>query len=363
MKPPILNLTEDKSSSVSAWRKKFDAHCLLEGWRDPTKEPNANDHWKPADSAKEIAAFYLAMPDDILQMFETTIFSKMSGEERKKPKAYLDKLAQHYTGQDNVMPQRLAFFNCTQAATESVSEYEMRIRNIAKKTRFEEMANPLDELMRDRLCTGVHNTDLRELLLHHFKEDGQSPLTFDEQLTRAKAWEAAHNTNISIIQATTKTDEQVNYTARNQRRKCGWCGGRQHPRRDCPAAKPGVKCDNCGMTSNHFTAECRSRNKPQGKTYSHPQRRQKNFQSPPKQVNAVNTSPESPAQGATGGYASEDDDYLIHSFSAFTIDSGPSDKYFTWLPITVTPEKSVKVQCKWTRPQPATLCPQTCMEN
>ena len=65
--------------------------------------------------------------------------------------------------------------------------------------------------MRDRLCTGIHNKDLRELLLHHYKEDGKTPYTFDEQLSRAKSWEAAHNTNIAIMHSVNpKLEEQVN---------------------------------------------------------------------------------------------------------------------------------------------------------
>ena len=38
--------------------------------------------------------------------------------------------------------------------------------------------------MRDHSCTGVDNKDLRELL-HHYKEDGKMPYTFEEQLARA----------------------------------------------------------------------------------------------------------------------------------------------------------------------------------
>lgn len=73
------------------------------------------------------------------------------------------------------------------------------------------MTNPLQELMRDRLCTGVYNKDLRELLLRHYKEDGKTPYTFEEELARAKSWETAVNTNITIMHsAAPKVEEQVN---------------------------------------------------------------------------------------------------------------------------------------------------------
>ena len=160
------------------------------------------------------------------------------------------------------MSQRLAFFNCTQKPSESVTDFETRIRRTAKKTRYAEMTNPLQELMRDRLCTGVYNKNLREILLCHYKEDGKTPYTFEEQLDRAKSWEAAHNTNITImLSATPKVEKQVNRLINKPplpQAKCGWCGGARHPRKDCPASKPGTYCTNCYMTENHLAKVSRS---------------------------------------------------------------------------------------------------------
>ena len=161
------------------------------------------------------------------------------------------------------MPQRLALFNCTQKPSESITAFETRIRLTAKKTRYAEMTNPLQELMRDRLCTGVQNKDLREQLLHHYKEDGKTPYTLEEQLARAKSWEAAHNTNIAIMQSTNpKLEEQVQHLSSNHQSpsqaKCGWCGDRRHPRKECPATRPGSYCTNCYMTENHLAKVCRS---------------------------------------------------------------------------------------------------------
>ena len=61
------------------------------------------------------------------------------------------------------------------------------------------MTNPLQELMHDCLYTGAHNKDLREILLHHYKEEEKTPYTFEEQLAQAKSWEAHYNTNIAIV--------------------------------------------------------------------------------------------------------------------------------------------------------------------
>ncbi len=177
-KPPKLTLSDDKAASVRIWRRKFNAWCLLQrSWRDPSKNPTSLEHWVKDKAQCEIAAFYLALPDDVLNIFDTTILEKLTEEETSQPRVYQLHLEEHFAGQDDVMPQRLAFFNCTQKPAESVTDFETRIRSTARKTKYAEMTNPLQELMRDRLCTGVHNKDLRELLLHHYKEDGkENPL-------------------------------------------------------------------------------------------------------------------------------------------------------------------------------------------
>ena len=154
-KPPQLVLADDKCASVRIWRRKFNSWCLLQGYRDDTKAPDEHTHWKADTWNKEIAAFYLALPDDLLNIMDTTVSEKMSETEKKQPWVYQEKLEQHLVGGDNVMPERLAFFNCTQSPTESITDYEQRVRALARKTRYADMRDPLQELMRDRLCTGV----------------------------------------------------------------------------------------------------------------------------------------------------------------------------------------------------------------
>ena len=210
-KPPKLSLNDDKAASVRIWRRKLLAWCLLQrAWRDTSKCPTTTNHWVVEKAQSEIAAFFLALPDDVLEVFDTTILAKLTTTEKKKPWIYQQRLEDQFVGQDNVMPQRLAFFNCTQKPDEFVTDFETRVRSTAQKSRYSEMTDPLQELMRDRLCTGVHNKDLREVLLHHYKEDGKTPYTFDEQLARAKSWEAAHNTNIAIMHSVNSKSKSTN---------------------------------------------------------------------------------------------------------------------------------------------------------
>ena len=209
------------------------------------------------------------------------------------------------------------------------------------------MKNPLQELMRDRLCTGVQNKDLREQLLHHYKEDGKTPYTFEEQLSRAKSWEAAHNTNIAIMQSTNpKLEEQVQHLSSNHQSpsqaKCGWCGDRRHPRKECPATRPGSYCTNCYMTENHLAKVCRS---PKDKFKAEFEKKQRRPYRRPTSKRKDTTNQLSEQSSQQRDTSSDDDDYVVHSFSVFAhYDSSPKDdKYFTWLPVSVNHAKTVKV--------------------
>ena len=124
------------------------------------------------------------------------------------------------------------------------------------------MTNPLQELIGGRLYTSIHNEDLRELLFYHYKDGGKTPFTFEEQLSREKPWEAAHNKNTTIMHsASSKVEERVHHLTNKSsvpQSKCGWCGGPMHPRKECPATRLETYCTNCYMTENHLAKICRS---------------------------------------------------------------------------------------------------------
>jgi len=136
-KPPKLSLSENKAASVRIWRRKFNAWCLLHrAWKDARKCPTTPDHWVAEKAQSETAAFFLALPDDVLEVFVTTILAKMPTTEKKQPLIYQQRLEDHFVGQENVMPERLAIFNCIQKPDESVTDFETRIRSTAQKSKY-----------------------------------------------------------------------------------------------------------------------------------------------------------------------------------------------------------------------------------
>jgi hypothetical protein len=94
------------------------------------------------------------------------------------------------------------------------------------------------------------------------------------------------------------------------------------------------------MTANHFTKMCKS-TKDKFKSDFDMKRQRPKRQYPPKQANAVQRFTTTLDQSEEEW----DDEYVVHSFSAYAVtkESSTNDKYFTWLPILVKPNKTVKV--------------------
>ena len=115
------------------------------------------------------------------------------------------------------------------------------------------MTKAEDELIRDRFVIGIRDDKQRGDSLHRRKE-GRSVFTLEEVIRKAKASEASARLNAHVIESQ-RTTEQVNFTKNVEKTpsrstdncsRCGYCGGREHARRPCPAAKPGIYCHTCG---------------------------------------------------------------------------------------------------------------------
>jgi len=46
------------------------------------KCPTTSDHWVAEKAQSEIAAFFFALPDDVLEVFDTTTLAKMTTTEK-----------------------------------------------------------------------------------------------------------------------------------------------------------------------------------------------------------------------------------------------------------------------------------------
>ena len=94
------------------------------------------------------------------------------------------------------------------------------------------------------------------------------------------------------------------------------------------------------MTENHLANVCKS---PKDKFKAEFERRKRK---PQRRTTTKNTKfAHQITEETAPTYSSEDDDYVVHSFSVFAHHDTltKNDKYYTWLPVSTSPNKTTKV--------------------
>ena len=222
-KPPKLTFEafKDKREAVEIWLDQFNDWCILQSWRDTSKPTSDHDHWKEDCYAKEISAFRLGMPPEVLRNIKTTVVPMMGNDDTAAdaldrysgyPWVWQKLVLRHYSGQDTVLAERMTFLDtCKQKPHETIAEFEARCKYHGRRCEYSSMNNPEEELIRDRFVTGVRDDKLRAELLRHKKEDGTT-VTLAEVVNKAKAWEAAMMTSAKVIEAK-QTEEQVHFSS------------------------------------------------------------------------------------------------------------------------------------------------------
>ena len=139
-KPPKLTFEafKDKREAVEIWLDQFNDWCILQSWRDTSKPTSDHDHWKEDCYAKEISAFRLGMPPEVLRNIKTTVVPMMGNDDTAAdaldrysgyPWVWQKLVLRHYSGQDTVLAERMTFLDtCKQKPHETIAEFEARCK-------------------------------------------------------------------------------------------------------------------------------------------------------------------------------------------------------------------------------------------
>lgn len=172
----------------------------------------------------------------------------MTEDERKEPTEILKKLTEHFEPSKNTTYERFIFNSCVQGS-DSFDIFVSKLRQLAASCVYGELQ---DELIRDRIVTGITDNSLRARLLR------------EKDLTLEKAISLCRSSEITSIhlQKMTQSDE-VHFVKKKQKGKkmkknCSFCC-ETHERRKCPAY--GHLCTICKLT-NHFEKACRNADTP-----------------------------------------------------------------------------------------------------
>ena len=250
---PILDVQAVRANRdhFRHWETRFHDYCLLEGYRDPSKDRQTAtaEHYIAAKRPYEIAVLRTAIPATEWNTLDDVIASKIPAADQGKPWIWLERLKQHYVGASTLMQDRYYFWaKMSQPDQTSITAWETTVRTAAGRCSFGQNA---DEFMRDKFLFGL-NDSFNRFREDIFYRDGQRkpddpPFTLNFVVSQAISFESAQQTNKLLGNQT--IEEQVHYTAAPanwssqkppnkpakpnlSNRSCWFCGNKQHPTSD-----------------------------------------------------------------------------------------------------------------------------------
>ncbi|XP_044746807.1 uncharacterized protein LOC123308281 isoform X1 [Coccinella septempunctata] len=172
------------------------------------------------------------------------------------------KFDNHFSPKKNVTMERHKFFNCKQAENQTMNDFIMQLRNLAKTCEFKEAEN----IIRDILICNLHSRfsfikerllELGDVKLEKTIETAQNLETSRQHLQELESQSVV----LQVKSQPKKTNDRrgKNYgrpgsrVSDQQRNKCPRCGQVHHHK--CPAT--GQICKKCGKP-NHCAIMCRS---------------------------------------------------------------------------------------------------------
>ena len=219
--PDILELND--GSTASNWRTWVSA---WNNYRLTTKLDKEEE-------ARQEATLLAVIGKKANKVFRT--FTWASPDNAKKIAAVVSKFEEYCIPRENTIYERFLFFTRDQRESETVDQYLTELRQIAADCDFESVTP--DQLLRDRLVTGIKTAKVRENLLKEKK------MTLKKAIDIARAAEStavqmkvmSAESGLSAVKAKEKErSENVPTVSSGWIKDCRFCG-RNHERRSYPA--------------------------------------------------------------------------------------------------------------------------------
>ena len=163
-------------------------------------------------------------------------------------------LVKHYDPKAVVITERFQFHCRNQAPTETVAEYEAKLRHLATHCVF---GDYLSEAICDCIVCGLRNKHIQKRLL------AETELTLTKMMEIAQSMEAADRDAQKL--KGNELDSQVSEMSLGTQKSCYRCGSEQHKPRACPYRE--AECRNC-KKKGHLARMCQSKSRAGYKTPS-----------------------------------------------------------------------------------------------
>ena len=231
--PPIL-LTNPKSSDFKYFKRQFENYLLIVS----------------ASEAQKLPLLLNSLGIDGLN-----IYDGLNDPKTTFTNALL-RLEEYFDGKSSILVRRKQFYEAKQLTYESVSEFAVRLRRLAKECEFP--ASSSSDLLRDIFVIGVRRN---ARLAEHMATI--TTLTFDVALRKAEAFERATlgRSEMEVASSVTQ-DPKVRVTQEPKSpnmdgKKCFRCGSSHHLANSDVCKARRAQCRACQKVG-HFQAQCRA---------------------------------------------------------------------------------------------------------
>ena len=252
--PPPLEIHD--SNAADKWRK------FLAAWENYALATELGGKPQPV----QVATLLTVIGEDGREVYSTFRDWAQDGDDRRILPV-LRKFAEYCQPRKNVPFERNKFNKRTQESGESYEQYKTTLRKLSEACEFDTITP--NEILRDRLIFGIHDSKVRERLL---RETNLTLIKTDEicraaeTMTEQMRIVGQSNNDTTSVHAVRKFSGQkkrmtkeASRSTKSETAKDCWNCGRQHgrqPKELCPAF--GKSCDFCGK-QNHFANKCRQK--------------------------------------------------------------------------------------------------------
>ncbi|MCG8047630.1 MAG: RNase H-like domain-containing protein [Candidatus Thiodiazotropha endolucinida] len=236
----------------------WDKHDLEQSWKSFKQHVQFmfDGPLKAKDEEEKCAFLMLWVGEKGRSIFQTW---NLSDENKKKLKSYFDGFESYVKPTSNTIYNRYKFQSRMQNQDETFEQFVTELQLLVKDCEYDKQ----DEMVRDRIVTGVKNSKIRAKLLNE-----GSKLTLAKTLDLARTHELSHSQCSAMEDKTVnalkkkqyKSEHDSKYNkhkteAKQEKKTCGKCGY-EHGKLQCPAY--GKRCTKC-KRFNHFHKMCKTK--------------------------------------------------------------------------------------------------------
>lgn len=247
-RPDVLAFTGNVAENWHRFERDYDVFigCLPEDTTERRKAMLLLNLAGPEAVHKEQSFVYLPQIPAVPQQGDVPAQPAIPGEDRYSVAVLKRKFSELCTPQRNIIMERHTFNSRRQRPDESFNTFFADLRTLAGSCDYGDLT---DQLIRDRIVTGINDNNLRKHLLKEHNLTLQRAVTAcqvsehtDQSMEKLSG--ANEVNKISVVRPSSATPKQ-----------CGNCG-KSHARNMCPAF--GKQCRACNKM-NHFESCCRSK--------------------------------------------------------------------------------------------------------